>query len=79
MEFYLGRADANGQIVEVQAQPMEAVEKDDNVWIFRAVSAMNLGSGLYGFTVRVIPDHPDSVTPYLPGLILWAGATVSMT
>ena len=29
-------------------------------------------SGLHGYTVRVLPHHPNLVTPFLPGLIAWA-------
>jgi hypothetical protein len=26
--------------------------------------------------VRVLPNHPDLITPFLPGLIVWAGPDV---
>jgi len=29
-------------------------------------------SGLHGYTVRVLPHHPDLASPFLPGLITWA-------
>jgi glycogen phosphorylase len=30
-------------------------------------------SGLHGYTVRVLPCHPDLKAPFIPGLITWAG------
>jgi hypothetical protein len=30
-------------------------------------------SGQHGFTVRVLPHHPDLTTSFQPGLIVWAG------
>ncbi len=35
-------------------------------------------SGLHGFTVRALPRHPDSIAPFLPGLIVWAQADESL-
>jgi hypothetical protein len=32
-------------------------------------------SGFFGYAVRILPHHPDAVTPYMPGLITWATAT----
>jgi starch phosphorylase len=29
-------------------------------------------SGLHGFSIRVLPFHPDLQTPFVPGLIAWA-------
>lgn len=29
-------------------------------------------SGLHGYSIRVIPSHPDLSTPFEPGLIIWA-------
>jgi hypothetical protein len=32
---------------------------------------------LNGYTVRVLPAHPDLPTPFQPGLIVWAASTSS--
>jgi hypothetical protein len=29
-------------------------------------------SGMHGFTVRVLPHHPEQVSPFETGLILWS-------
>jgi starch phosphorylase len=73
VELYLGLVNANDEIIEAQTIPMLATgAKRDGIYLFEA-SAVTCGrSGLHGFTVRVLPHHPDLVTPFLPGLIVWA-------
>jgi starch phosphorylase len=29
-------------------------------------------SGLHGYSIRVIPSHPDLISPFEPGLVTWA-------
>jgi hypothetical protein len=29
-------------------------------------------SGYFGYALRILPHHPDAVTPFMPGLITWA-------
>ena len=37
-------------------------------------------SGLYGYAIRVLPKHSDALTPFMPGLNLWArGRTARRT
>jgi len=31
-------------------------------------------SGHFGYSIRVLPKHKDLVSPFVPGLIVWAGA-----
>jgi hypothetical protein len=45
---------------------------DDGGYLFEAKAVACYGSGLHGYTVRVRPSHPDLITAFLPGLILWA-------
>jgi starch phosphorylase len=73
VELYLGLVNANDEIIEAQTIPMLATgAKRDGIYLFEA-SAVTCGrSGLHGFTVRVLPHHPDLVTPFLAGLIVWA-------
>jgi glycogen phosphorylase len=72
VELYVGRVDARGDIVDATAQPMKPTdEARDGVYTFRSIVSSGDGSGLHGYTVRVIPKHPDLTTPFLPGLITW--------
>ena len=43
----------------------------DGAYLFEA-SAQCAMSGLHGYTARILPQHPDLVTPFLPGFIKWA-------
>jgi starch phosphorylase len=73
VELYLGRVDAGGELVEAEAIPMQAIgEGQSDTYLFEASDVTCLASGQHGYTVRVLPQHPDLVTPFLPGLIVWA-------
>ena len=73
VELFLGAVDANGEIREGQRIPMEIEEFMKNgPSVYRAHTVTCTGSGMYGYTVRVLPQHQDLVTPFLPGLITWA-------
>jgi starch phosphorylase len=73
VELYHGPVDARGeilrpQIVEMEHQPEQA--GDNGVYTF-AKQLTCQASGMHGFTVRVLPHHPDQVSPFETGLILW--------
>ena len=73
VEFYIGRANADDEIVDARRVPMTFVEADtEGVCMFEANSISCHFSGVYGYQVRVLPDHADLATPFLPGLITWA-------
>jgi len=77
VELYLGRVDADGEIVEAEAVPMRPVGPDgDGMYLFEVGAVPCRKSGQHGYTVRVLPHHPDLLSPFLPGLIAWAGAGV---
>ncbi len=73
VEVYMGRLDAAGEIVEAEATLMQPVGPDGKgSYLFEASAVTCLASGRHGYTFRVLPHHPDLVTPFLPGLIAWA-------
>lgn len=73
VELYLGRVDARGEIVGAGATPMQPTVGDaEGYYFFETSSVPCRESGLHGYTVRVLPHHPDLTTPFLPGLIVWA-------
>jgi hypothetical protein len=41
-------------------------------YAFQASVKASGQSGRHGYTVRVIPCHPDLTSPFLPGMIVWA-------
>jgi glycogen phosphorylase len=75
VQLFLGKVGADGGIREGQiiAMVMKKSTKSGIVH-YETPVVVSTGSGLYGYTVRVLPHHPDLVHPFLPGLITWASA-----
>ncbi len=73
VELCLGPLDPAGEITRPVATQMEAAGRDEQGRIiYVADSVACCRSGLHGFTVRVLPFHPDLSVAFLPGLITWA-------
>jgi starch phosphorylase len=73
VQLYMGPVNADGQIDRAEVLPMRPVGKDENGNdLFEVDARPTGGSGLHGFTVRVLPHNSDLVTPFVPGLIAWA-------
>jgi starch phosphorylase len=74
VELYIGPVDTSGEIVEGDTTELEHVGmgETEGEQLFEASGVPCGRSGLYGYTVRVLPSHPDLTTPFLPGLIAWA-------
>jgi starch phosphorylase len=72
VELCLGRVDAAGDLTGAYAIAMEPVGPEEEGHGFRAAAVSYRHSGRHGFTLRVLPSHPDLPTPFLPGLITWA-------
>jgi len=80
VEVCMGRVDVDGEIVDAEATALASSGRDEEGNpLFEASAIPCQKSGLHGYTVRVLPHHPDLVTPFLPGLIVWAepGAKVN--
>ncbi len=74
VEMYLGRVDADGEIQDAAVAGMQATgERSGGSWVFQGSAAPCCRSGRHGYTVRVLPSHPDLTVAFLPGLITWAG------
>jgi starch phosphorylase len=77
VELYLGRLNPHGEIVDAEATLMEPLGGGgERGHLFEAAAGPSWKGGLHGYTVRVLPHHPDLATPFLPGLIAWAGSNV---
>jgi starch phosphorylase len=73
VELYMGQVDAAGEIEGAVATAMEPVGPDgDGSYLYQASAVTCRQSGMHGYTVRVLPHHPDLTTAFLPGLIAWA-------
>ena len=74
VETLLGRMSADGEIIDFVAVPMESHHDGDaGRYVFQSVVQPTSQSGMYGYGIRVLPRPPYSLSPFLPGLILWAG------
>lgn len=77
VELYVGRLNAEGEIVEASTVPMDFVERSGSGECIFAARAVGCSmSGLHGYTVRVTPDHQDVPTAFWTGLITWANGKV---
>jgi starch phosphorylase len=67
-----GRVDAQGEIKSPEITAMENCANEGN-GCYRFQAAMRSGkSGFFGYTLRILPHHPDAVTPFIPTLVTWA-------
>jgi starch phosphorylase len=73
VEIVLGRVNADGEIATFSVTPMITSEPEDHgTYRFQSAIPALLQSGLYGYSIRVLPQHPDALSHFVPGLILWA-------
>ncbi|SRR6266536_1588254 len=72
VELYLGRLNADGEIVDAISAPMEPVRKGGTWHQYQATITPKTGSGMHGFTARVLCRHRDLSSPFVPGIIAWS-------
>ncbi|MGA2131630.1 MAG: alpha-glucan family phosphorylase [Bryobacteraceae bacterium] len=73
VELYLGALDVKGEIMRPAAFPMRHVAAaGTGEHVFESTGLPCCCSGLQGYTVRVLPHHPDLAARFVPGLITWA-------
>ncbi|NNE43191.1 MAG: hypothetical protein HKN12_03210, partial [Gemmatimonadetes bacterium] len=76
VQLFHGEVGPDGDLQEAAHLPMERQEiwDDGTAWYSGQVPCERTGHR--GFAVRVLPNHPDLVTPFLPGLIRWSSDPV---
>jgi starch phosphorylase len=73
VELYFGALDAAGDLTKPATFPMRhAASPGNGEHVFEAKGVPCGSSGLHGYTVRVLPHHPDLAARFVPGLITWA-------
>jgi starch phosphorylase len=73
VQLYLGRVNGAGEIVDAQCYPLKPTKPEgERGYLFESAPVPTSRSGLHGYTVRVLPDHPDLASRIIPGLITWA-------
>jgi starch phosphorylase len=76
VELYHGAVDASGEILDPKIVTMEPKEQEQpseqKPETYTFVGELTLKtSGQHGFTVRVVPSHPEQVNPFEMRLIQW--------
>ena len=66
-----GSVGANNELVDPEISEMKADHCVDQTCVYRG-GLTTEAAGLYGFTVRVIPSHPDLTNEMDLGLVTWA-------
>lgn len=78
VQVVMGLVDADGAIKNPVVIPMRSSGRDSSgVDLFEAVVKPSTRTGLHGYSIRVLPHHPDLISPFLPELIAWASAPAS--
>ncbi len=74
VETLIGRMGADGEIKDFVAIPMQSSDLGaSGSYVFHSVIQPTARSGMYGYGIRILPKAPYALSPFLPGLILWAG------
>jgi glycogen phosphorylase len=73
VELYLGLVNPNGELAQGQPVVMKVQEAMDAQRYLYVADATCEMSGLHGYTVRILPHHPDLTTLFQRGFIRWAG------
>lgn len=71
VEVYHGTVDSQGRIEAAARAVMERQDAEGELTVFKADVPCDRG-GRYGYTVRVLPGHPNLASKVLPGLMKWA-------
>jgi starch phosphorylase len=72
VELYLGRLNADGEIVDAVSVPMEPVQSAGIWHLYKAEITPRTGSGMHGFTARVLCRNRDLSSTFVPGIITWS-------
>ena len=73
IEIYEGRLDEDGHICGGKATLMAPTDPDSKLGIYEFAGEIPLDTtGQRGYSLRVLPNHRDLVTPFQPGFIYWA-------
>jgi glycogen phosphorylase len=74
VELYQGAVNADGEIADGVPVVMnyQGADPQNPHIVFYTTNIAYTNSGLQGFTLRVLPRHPNLSSPYEMGLTLWA-------
>jgi len=71
VQIYYGKLDIHGDIIDGVLLPMSFASRADSHKFYYEGIISNWESGLNGYTIRVIPQHPALGHPFEDGLVHW--------
>ena len=74
VQFYVGRVNSAGEIMDASTVQMRRVDGQKDGWYRYETTQRPTETGRYGYTIRVLPKHPDLESSFIPGLITWVEA-----
>ncbi|MBZ5687254.1 MAG: alpha-glucan family phosphorylase [Acidobacteriia bacterium] len=72
VQVVAGSIDAAGAIMNPVTISMQPSGRDGSAEVFQAALRPSTKTGLHGYSIRILPKHPDLISAVLPGLITWA-------
>lgn len=70
VQVYTGRINAEGELEDPELVPMKSNSSDDRGYLYQTRVRCR-HAGRQGYAIRVMPNHPDLVHSYVPGLLRW--------
>lgn len=72
VQLFHGPVDARGEITDYELVEMESLGRiDDGPYAYVGAIAC-ARTGLYGYAMRALPNHPDLKDVHVPGLVVWS-------
>jgi len=69
-----GGVNGDGEMANIMRIALAPVGCDPSGnFLFQGVLQPSSRSGLHGYTIRVLPRYINAASPFIPGLIAWAG------
>ena len=70
VELYVGSLDVDRNFLGASGLPMTCAGRDGSAWVYMSTLPSER-SGQQGYTVRVLPHHPEAILPQELPLITW--------
>jgi len=71
VQVFYGLIGPEGELTDYNVETMMPVACQDGACTYTRTIVCER-SGMHGFTVRVLPNHPELATRHVPGLVLWS-------
>ncbi len=72
VQVLVGRVDADGELQQPATIVMQASGGGPGTYLYQAAVQPPAGSGLHGYSIRVLPRESEYLSQFVPDLITWA-------